>query len=350
MEDTIPVRKGEELDKAVLSEYLANQIPELRNHQLRIRQFGAGHSNLTYELEAGEWEAVLRRPPLGPVAPKAHDMKREYTILKALHSKFDPAPKPILLGEDSILGAPFFLMERKHGVVLDTEWPEGTRDTQRLGQAISEEMVDRLVQLHALSYEGTELEAMGKPEGFMERQVHGWIKRFNRALTDDVRSGQRLQQWLSEHIPTQAESTIIHYDYKLNNAMFDRNDYGKMIGLFDWEMTTVGDPMADLAVAMSYWMEPSDPSEIKTGLGKAPLTVESGFYSREEFLQRYAAKSGRDVEQIHVYLTFAYFKLAGIVQQIYYRYKNGQTNDERFRGMNHFVNHLLDYAEETAGL
>ncbi|MYL32626.1 phosphotransferase [Pontibacillus yanchengensis] len=348
MQDTIPVRQGEEVDKNILEKFIKEQLPFLDSSPLEVRQFGAGHSNLTYELKIGDWEGVLRRPPLGPVAPKAHDMEREYRILKALYDKFDVAPKPILLGDDSILGAPFFIMERRHGVVLDTEWPEDVKDKASLGKSVSETMVDQLVKLHSIDYSGTALEEMGKPDGFMERQVHGWIKRFDRALTDDVKNGNRVKQWLMKHIPSSTDATVIHYDYKLNNAMFAEDDYSKMVGLFDWEMTTIGDPMADLAVAMTYWIEADDPEELKRGLGKPPLTVEDGFYSREEFIQRYAEKSGRDVQHMDFYLTFAYFKLAGIVQQIYYRYKNGQTNDQRFAYMNHFVNHLLDAAEQTA--
>ncbi|KGP90554.1 aminoglycoside phosphotransferase [Pontibacillus chungwhensis BH030062] len=348
MQDTQPVRSGEELDSRALEDYLKRHLSSFPSGELHVRQFGAGHSNLTYELKKGDFEAVLRRPPLGPVAPKAHDMKREYTILKALHDRFPLAPRPLMYSDESVLGAPFFLMERKRGIVLDTEWPEGVEGSHQLGQSISKEMVDRLVELHNLEYQGTELETIGKPEGFMERQVHGWIKRYDKALTDDVKSGERIKKWFIDHTPSSSEASVIHYDYKLNNAMFNKNNYSRMVGLFDWEMTTVGDPMADLGVALGYWIQKDDPESLRHGLGKPPLTVQEGFFSRDEFIERYAKKSGRDVTNMKVYLAFAYFKLAGIVQQIYYRYKMGQTNDPRFAHMNHFVNHLIDLAEETA--
>ncbi|MCD5323216.1 MULTISPECIES: phosphotransferase family protein [Pontibacillus] len=348
MQETQPVRSGEELEVKKLEAFLKEHVPSFPQRGLEVRQFGAGHSNLTYELKAGEWEAVLRRPPLGPVAPKAHDMHREYTILKALNKKFDLAPKPFVYGDESVFGAPFFIMERKRGIVLDTEWPDGIEGSPELGQTISKEMVDRLVELHNLDYKGTELETMGKPEGFMERQVHGWIKRYDNSITDDVKSGERIKKWLVEHIPSSSEASVIHYDYKLNNAMFASHDYSRMVGLFDWEMTTVGDPMADLGVALGYWIEKDDPESLRKGLGKPPLTTEDGFFTRDEFIQRYAEKSGRDVTNVNLYLTFAYFKLAGIVQQIYYRYKMGQTDDPRFAHMNHFVNHLIELAEDTA--
>ncbi|MCP3030147.1 phosphotransferase family protein [Halobacillus sp. A1] len=346
--DTRKVREGEELDGRKIETFIRENFNEVPDEPLQVRQFGAGHSNLTYELKAGDWEAVLRRPPKGPVAPKAHDMEREYRVLKALHSKFPLAPEPYVFDEGKVLGKPFFIMERRHGFVVDTEFPDEMKDVPDLARKLSSTMVDRLVELHSIDYKTTGLEQMVKPEGFMERQVHGWIKRFDQARTDDVVSGERLKKWLTHHVPDSNQASIIHYDYKLNNAMFNKK--AEMTGLFDWEMTTVGDPLADLGSAMSYWIEKDDPGLIQTGLGKPPVTIKDGFYTRDEFIQRYAQRSGRDMEQIHVYVTFAYFKLAGIVQQIYYRYKKGQTNDPRFADMNVFVNNLIEHAEETAGL
>ncbi|WP_082235094.1 phosphotransferase family protein [Halobacillus massiliensis] len=348
MNVTQKVRKGEELPQEQLKSFLSHTFPELPQDSLIINQFGTGHSNLTYELKVGEWEAVLRRPPMGPVAPKAHDMEREYTVLKALHPVFPLAPKPFAFDNGSVLGAPFFLMERRHGLVLDTDYPKEIEESPEMGRKISETMVDRLAELHNIDYKKTALQDMVKPDGFMERQIHGWINRFEKARTDDVVSGERIKNWLADHIPVNSEASIIHYDYKLNNALF--NEKGDMVGLFDWEMTTVGDPLADLGAAMSYWIEKDDPEVLQRGLGKTPLTARDGFYTRNEFIENYALKSGRNVENIHVYLTFAYFKLAGIIQQIYYRYKKGQTNDSRFSNMNVFVNNLIQHAEETARL
>ncbi|UOQ43873.1 phosphotransferase family protein [Halobacillus salinarum] len=348
-ENTQSVRKGEELDTRVLEEFLKAHVAGFPDSHLEIRQFGAGHSNLTYELKAGDWQSVLRRPPKGPVAPKAHDMKREYSLLKAVHPVFPLAPAPILFN-NQLFKFPFFLMERRKGIVFDSDIPNELLSCPNLGEKLSETMVERLVELHTIDYQKTDLAAMVKPEGFMERQVHGWIQRFERAGTDDVDSGSRVIQWLKNHIPENTEAAVIHYDYKFNNAMFDSTDPCKMTGLFDWEMATVGDPLADLGAAMSYWIEDSDPELLKNGLGKPPVTVKKGFYTRRKFIERYAEKSGRNIDQIKIYLTFAYFKLAGIVQQIYYRYKNGQTNDPRFAHMNQFVNALLKQAEQQAGL
>lgn len=344
----IPVRAGEELDKALLEQFLRREIENLPTGQLEVQQFGTGHSNLTYALQIGDWQAVLRRPPLGPVAPKAHDMEREYNILSALHPVFKTAPRPFVFSNDlSIVGSPFFVMERRHGHVLDSDFPENIRPTRELGQRISEKMVDLLVELHSLDYKQTALAGMAKPEGFMQRQVDGWIGRYERAQTDDIEGVGRLTEWMLTNMPVSQEPTIIHYDFKLNNALFSE-DFSEITGLFDWEMTTVGDPLADLGAAMSYWTQEGDPDLLKKGLGKAPVTVLDGFYSREEFMKSYGEKSGRDVSDMNFYLTFAYFKLAVIIQQIYYRYKKGQTQDPRFAHFDQYVASLIAHALSTA--
>lgn len=342
--DTIPVRSGEELKLPVLEAFLRSKINDLPDGKLEIEQFSAGHSNLTYQLKIGTWEAVLRKPPLGPVAPKAHDMHREYSILSEVYPLFSPAPKPILYSDDEhVVGSPFFIMERKQGIVFDTPVPEGIKPSRELFQHLSHEMVGRLVQLHGIPYQETKLKEISKPDGFMERQTNGWIARYERAKTEDIPNIQELEKWLIDHVPRSYEASIIHYDYKLNNAMFN-GDGTEMVGLFDWEMTTVGDPLADLGVAMSYWAEGEDSELLKKGLGKPSVTIREGFYTREQFISEYARQSGRDVSNMNFYLTFAYFKLAGICQQIYYRYHSGQTRDLRFADFNKYVKTLIEHA------
>src|SRR4051812_25977406 len=343
--DTIPVRQGEELDLPVLEKFLRRKIDLLSGGTLEILQFSSGHSNLTYQIKLGNWEAVLRRPPFGPVAPKAHDMGREYKILSELNPIFSVAPRPLLYSEDpTIVGSSFFIMERKHGMVIDTSFPQGVQVTRELCRRLSQVMVERLVELHEIDHKQTGLAEISKPEGFMERQVHGWIGRLERAKTDEIPVVDSLKKWLVNHIPKKSEAAIIHYDYKFYNAMF-YEDLTEMVGLFDWEMTTVGDPLADLGVAMSYWDQGNDSELLINGLGKAPVTaVHDGFFTRKEFIELYAQKSGRDITNFNFYLTFAYFKLAVIGQQIYYRYKKGQTSDTRFANFNHFVKNLILHA------
>lgn len=345
--DTIPIRQGEELDASAIENYLRKYLPNLPDENLTIEQFSFGRSNLTYQLKMGEWEAVLRRPPLGPVAPRAHDMEREYKILKEISPHFGPAPKPYLFADESVIGTPFFVMERKHGIVLDTDFPEGIIPTKEVCRNLSETMVDHLVELHSIDYTKTRLIEMTKPEGFMERQVNGWIRRYERAETDIVEGVERLKQWMLSNVSESVTPAIIHYDYKLNNSMFN-SEMTKMVGLFDWEMTTVGDPLADLGVAMSYWIEPDDSELLQKGMGKTPITAIPGFLTRDEFMERYAVKSGRDLANMNFYQTFAYFKLAVICQQIYYRWKKGQTKDDRFAHLDAFVSSLIQYALYTA--
>lgn len=345
--ETIPVRAGEELNIGRLEAFLRSKLEGLPSENLEIEQFSAGHSNLTYQLRIGDWEAVLRKPPLGPVAPKAHDMGREFIILSDLSQVFDPAPKPIVFSDDlEVVGSPFFVMERKQGYVFDTEIPDGVKACKELYQNLSKEMVTRLADLHRIPFEDTKLAEMGKPDGFMERQTYGWIKRYEKAKTHEVAAAEKVETWLASHIPERSDATIIHYDYKLNNAMFT-HDGARMSGLFDWEMTTVGDPLADLGVALSYWTSMDDPAFLQKGLGKESITNRDGFYSREKFLHEYANLSGRDVTDMRFYMVFAYFKLAGICQQIYYRYHRGQTQDERFKNLHVYVKGLIEHAAQV---
>ncbi|GGF84224.1 phosphotransferase family protein [Paenibacillus aceti] len=343
--DTIPVRRGEELDLITLDAYLREHLDLPSGDSMEVEQFGAGHSNLTYLIRAGEWEAVLRRPPLGPVALKAHNMEREFTLLKQLHPLFPLAPRPYLYcGESSVIGSPFFVMERRQGITLDRDFPPQVDYTPALCKEISGMMVSTLAQLHEVPYEEAQLQAISQPEGFMRRQVQGWVERYERAKTEEIPEAQSLQRWLIDKLPVSPNPTVIHYDFKLNNVMFSRSHPSEIIGVFDWEMATVGDPLADVGAALSYWFEPEDPPELLSGLGHSPLTVNPGFITREEFLQAYATRSGRDVSGISYYLTFAYFKLAVICQQIFYRYKKGQTNDERFARFDDTVRALITHA------
>lgn len=346
MKDTIAVRVGEELNYEQVEQFLREHFT-LPNQPIEIEQFGSGHSNLTYLIKCGVMEFVLRRPPLGPVVAKGHDMQREFTILSSLHPFFHAVPKAYEFSDDlTVVGSPFLLMERRKGIVLDTAFPAHIPYTPQLGQRISEKMVDTLVQLHAINYKETALATMTKPEGFMERQVLGWIERYEKAKTDSIAEVEELKSWLVANIPSSSEATIIHYDFKLNNMMFS-DDFQEVTGLFDWEMTTVGDPLADLGVAMSYWIQSDDPPILSHALGKPPVTILDGFYTRDEFVQAYANKSGRDITNFDFYLTFAYFKLAVIGQQIYARYKKGQTQDPRFAQLGMLVENLLKYALST---
>lgn len=341
-----PIRPGEELDVARLEPYLRTAIPDLPPGPLQVQQFAAGRSNLTYLISVGSHDYVLRRPPLGPVAPRAHDMVREYRWLQEISPRFLWAPRPLALCKDpAVLGSIFFVMEHRPGVLLEDALAEPGRYAPAVGAKISQILVSRLADLHAVNWRSTKMASWVKPEGFLARQVEGWTSRYERARIAEVPGDQELTQWLLSHVPKSLEPAVIHYDYKLNNMVF-RPDLSDVTGIFDWEMTTVGDPIADVAVAMSYWIQPDDPGPLRQALQEHTTTL-PGFWTREEWIQRYAQMTGRDMGDFPYYLTFAYFKLAVIVAQIYYRYYQGQTQDPRFADMNQMVELLVEYALAT---
>ncbi|MBX6394692.1 MAG: phosphotransferase family protein [Alicyclobacillaceae bacterium] len=342
---TIPVRPGEELNVEAVRRFLLDHIEGLEDAPLEVEQFPSGASNLTYWIRCGKWEAVLRRPPFGPLPPKAHDMKRESAFLTRLNRVFPLAPRPYAFCDDpAVLGCPFYVMEYRRGLVLDDRFPEGLEPTPELCRTISHTVVDTLVALHEIDYREAGLEEFGRPAGFLERQVHGWIDRYHRAKTDEIPAVDRITRWLIDHLPESPAPTVIHNDYKLNNMLLDPSDPSRVVAVVDWEMATIGDPLFDLAVSLSYWAEENDPEPLKMVL--PTVTKNGGFITREEFIHRYSIKSGRDVSSMDFYMVFAYFKLAVILQQIYVRWKRGQTQDPRFASFGVRVRNLLEYAAQ----
>jgi aminoglycoside phosphotransferase (APT) family kinase protein len=344
-DETIEVRPGEQLDWAKVEQYLRAHIPGIGAGTREARQFPSGASNLTYLVRIGKWEGVLRRPPFGPVAPKAHDMQRESVLLERIHPFFPLAPQPYLFCNDlEIMDTPFYVMERRKGIVLNDTFPRGIEVTPELCRRISETVVDTLVEIHAIDWQATDLAAFGHPAGFLERQVKGWVERYNRSQTDESPDITSLTRWLVEQIPTSPAPTLIHNDFKLNNMLLDAHDLARPVAVLDWEMSTIGDPLFDLAVTLSYWIQPDDSEELRAML--PTITYLPGFMSRTECMERYAFKSGRDLSSLHFYLTFAYFKLSVIVQQIYIRWLRGQTQDQRFAIFGSRVRTLIEHTME----
>ena len=349
MLETIPVRADEQFSVARVADFLvAAGVTGFDPSRLEVEQFPAGHSNLTYLLRAGDWEAVLRRPPLGPVAPRAHDMTREHRILERLHPVFPLAPRPFVVCEDvDIIGAPFYVMERRRGLVLDQEFPPGWRPDPELHHAISESLVRVLVDLHAVDWRAAGLDTIGRPDGYMQRQVSGWIDRYQRSRTAEVQDVEPLSAWLLARLPESPPATVIHNDFKLNNVLLDPPDPRRITAVLDWEMATVGDPLSDLASLLVYWTAAGE-AEMMGGL-KA-VTAEPGFPTRQEIIHLYATSSGRDVSRLDWYVAFAYFKVGVICQQIYYRWFKGQTHDERFSGHGAVATNLIHQAAHVAGI
>jgi aminoglycoside phosphotransferase (APT) family kinase protein len=338
-----PVREGEQIDTEALTGYLRGKLEGVEDG-FAVRQFPGGHSNLTYLLEAGGKEYVLRRPPLGPVAPKAHDMAREYNVLVAIHPLLPQAPRAFLLCDDpGVIGAVFFIMERRRGLVLRREVPAPWAGDPDFGRRVSEAFVDCLAALHAVDVSRVML---GKPAGFLERQVNGWAGRWQRAQTEALPQMEQLITWLQERLPDSPPATVVHNDYKLDNLMLDAADPGRVEAVLDWEMATAGDPLVDLGCVMCYWPEAGDPAVRREALSS--ITTLPGWFTRAQLVERYAQKTGRDVSGLGYYEVFGIFKIAVVLQQIYFRYKRGQTRDERFRNFDERVRGLVEVAAVVA--
>ncbi len=327
-----PVRPGEELDTSKLAACLRDHIRDLDLTALTVEQFPSGHSNLTYLLRAGHRELVLRRPPFGAKIKTAHDMHREYRILSHLVTVYPKVPRPLLYCDDeAVLGAPFYVMERLHGVILRGAPPAGLDLAPPVMRALSDHFVANLVEIHAVDYGAAGLGDLGHPEGYVRRQIEGWTQRYVNARTDDIPDVERVAAWLAEHLPPETGSSLIHNDYKYDNLVLAPDDLTRILGVLDWEMATIGDPLMDLGTSLGYWIDPDDPSEMQAlRLG---MTARPGNLNRRELAQRYAELSGRDVSDILFYYVYALLKVAVIVQQIYARFKAGATRDERFAGM-----------------
>lgn len=342
--DFAPVREGEQIDTQALAGYLRGRIEGVGS-EVTVRQFPGGHSNLTYLLEAGGREYVLRRPPLGPVAPKAHDMAREYNVLRAVHPHFPQAPRAFLLCDDpSVIGAIFFIMERRRGLVLRREIPGPFAGDPDFGRRVSEAFVDCMAALHAVDI--TQV-LLGKPAGFLQRQVSGWAERWQRAQTEALPRMDQLIRWLADRLPESPPPTLVHNDYKLDNVMLDPADPGRVEAVLDWEMTTAGDPLVDLGCVLCYWPEAGDPPARRDALSS--ITTLPGWLTRAQLVERYARTTGRDVSGLGYYEVFGIFKVAVVLQQIYFRYHRGQTRDERFRNFDERVRGLVEVAAEVAG-
>ena len=339
--EIIKPRAGEDLDRARLAEYVRDKLPggEL---PLFLRQFSGGHANLTYLLTLGERDFVLRRPPMGPVPPLAHDMAREYKVLTALNQAYPPAPRTFLFCDDpEIIGADFFIMERRLGTVVRKVIPEefgGGRDKKQ-NRILSETMITALAELHKVDYELIGLGDLGKAKGFMKRQIRGWAQAYHRAKSNEVENAQMVIDWLKAHTPDKFNGAIIHNDWRLDNIMVDSQDPAKLVAVFDWDMCTIGEPLADLGTLFSTWLEPGE------GFQRLPEPMPSkvpGFMTREEATALYGQVSGFDMSDMGYYRVFGGFKMAIVALQIYRRFAEGQTQDERFRHFDRACQMLID--------
>jgi aminoglycoside phosphotransferase (APT) family kinase protein len=353
--DTTAVRAGEELELEALARYLREHLVEFdRSYAIEIAQFPGGHSNLTYLIRNGHQEFVLRRPPVGPVAPTAHDMPREYKLLSVINPSFPLAPKPVLLCEDaSVIGVPFYLMERRRGFIVRLKVPGRIGENLALRRRLSETVIDTLVALHSVDIQSTGIVQIGKPAGFVSRQVRGWADRWQRSKTGELAEMDQVIQWLIDQIPPDPDhATIVHNDFKLDNIMLAEDDPSRVVAVLDWEMCSVGDPLIDVGLALTYWTmqggKGGSAASVDQNSSLRAVTSGPGWMTREEIIERYAKKTGCDLSRIAFYEAFARFKVAVVIQQIYFRYVQGQTRDERFRNFDALVKELVREALQLA--
>jgi aminoglycoside phosphotransferase (APT) family kinase protein len=347
LDASAPVRQGEELPLAALEAYLNARLPEAAG-PLSVDQFPHGFSNLTYLLRAGGAELVLRRGPLVNRVKTAHDMGREYRVLSRLCTMYPPAPRPLLYCDDpGILGVPFYVMERRRGVVLRKELPPGLTIDPETARRLSTTLIDQLALLHGLDYRAGGLADLGKPEGYVARQVRGWAERHAQARTDDVPGLERAAAWLGANVPAESGAALIHNDYKYDNLLLDAGDLTRIVAVLDWEMATLGDPLMDLGTTLGYWVEAGDPAPLQHA-ATGP-TMLPGSLTRRELVERYQERAGCPVAGAVYYYVFGLFKIAVIIQQIYARYVAGHTRDARFARLDAMVRALADQAEWALG-
>ena len=329
--ETAPVRIGEDLNWESIEEFLRRELPNSLDTSgvFMVRQFPNGAANLTYLISFGDTELVLRRPPFGTLAPGAHDMAREYKVLSRLWEIFPKAPRAYLFTEDqSIAGAEMFVMERREGEVIRGIIPPSMRHHVDLGQRLGFALTNAISEFHLLNPTDVGLEDLGKPDGFVERQVRGWKKRWD--LVSDERYDQimnDIHKKLSESLPIPQRVSFVHNDLKLDNCMF-RPDHPDIVeAIFDWDMTTLGDPLIDLGTLLNYWPDPDDDPEAPRGGHDGLGSV--GLPRRSELIDHYAQVSGLDLSEIAWYEAFAQWKTATVLQQLHYRWKVGDSTDER---------------------
>ena len=327
------VRSGETLDWEKLENYLREQIPQLQvsepGQDMKVAQFHGGHANLTYLLTFGDIELVMRRPPFGKIAPGAHDMGREYRVLSKLYRYFPAAPKAWHLCEDeTIIGAKFIVMERKTGVVVRTKILDCFRHFENAEQRISKAMIKAQADLHLVSYEQANLTNLGKPEGFLQRQLKGWTERWQLSRTSDSTAMGEVWQWLHQDIPNTQHHSIIHNDIKPDNCQFQADNPDQVTAIFDWDMCTLGDPLLDFASTLSYW---SDARFDTNKYSDLPVTLEGNFPNKNFLIEHYQQCTGFDLHRLQWYEVFAYAKGVVISLQLYKRYVDGHSSDERMQ-------------------
>lgn len=333
------VRSGEELDVAKIDAFLKAQIGNLQGTP-EINQFAGGASNLTYMLHYPQRDLILRRPPFGHRAKSAHDMLREAKIMAALKPVYPYVPNVLVTCSDpDVMDCDFYVMERIRGIIPRQNLPEGlnlsVEDTRKLCLSV----IDKMIELHQVDYKAAGLESLGKGEGYVTRQIDGWSDRFRKAKTDDVVDFESVMAWLKAKLPAKDVATcIIHNDFRFDNVVLNPDNPFEVIGVLDWEMATLGDPLMDLGNTLAYWVQADDDQTFQ--MMRRQPTNAPGMLTRQEVIDYYGEKTGYKVDNFDFYTIYGLFRLAVIVQQIYYRYYHGQTKHQTYATFGFITNYL----------
>ncbi len=342
---TIAIRKGEELDIGAVDNVLKQSLPDLSGQPV-VKQYASGASNLTYALDYPDRRLVLRRPPFGTKPKSGHDMFREYRVMTALKPVYPAVPKTLYYTKDTdIIGAEFYVMERVEGHLIHNKIPPQWNWDEAKTRKLCLSFFDKLIELHAIDYKAVGLSDFGRPNGYVERQILGWNRRYEKAITPDVDTFEDVRDWLDANRPdVEKGAAILHGDFRIDNLILDLDDPTKINAILDWEISALGDPLMDLGNTLAYWIEAGDPPAMQA-LSRQPSAA-PGMLSRGEILAYYADKTGADIRNFHFYYVYGIFRLAVILQQIYYRFYHGQTKDERFKMYAPMVNILGNVARE----
>jgi aminoglycoside phosphotransferase (APT) family kinase protein len=345
-ENTREVSKEEALPLDSLKKHLfENELINDLKSEIETRRFSGGFSNLTYLLQIESKEYVLRRPPFGAVK-RGHDMSREYKVLSNLYSEFSQIPKVYSFTDDeTVIGAPFYIMEKANGIIIDYQEAKRRAISPDGFQTISNTWLDTFVDLHNVDYKKAGLADLGKPQGYVDRQVTNWTKQYQKAKTDEIPESEYVMKWLQDNQPKESSSSLIHNDFKYDNVMFKDDSWKETTTVLDWEMCTLGDPLMDLGTSLSYWLTDADNDMLKKGLPSP--TIFEGNPNRLDIVEQYSKKSGRPIHNLVFYYVYGLFKLSVIAQQIYYRYYKGYTTDKRFAYFNKHTQLLFVIAKQA---
>lgn len=324
------VRDGEELDIEAVDKWLRTHLADLAASLPKVTQYSGGASNWTYRLEYENHDLILRRPPAGTKAKSAHDMVREYKVQKALQPHYAPIAEMIGLCEDpAVLGCDFYIMRRLEGIIPRANLPkELTLGAAEIGKLCTN-VIDELVSLHQVDYQEAGLKSLGKGAGYCQRQVDGWDDRYEKARTWNVPSYKGVRAWLKANVPEDSRTCVIHNDWRFDNVVLDADDPTQVIGVLDWEMATIGDPLMELGSVLAYWIQADDDAILRK-IRRQPTHL-PGMLTRTQVVEYYQQKTGIKIENWPFYEVFGLFRVAGIIQQIYYRYHHGQTDNPAFK-------------------